>query len=381
MAGTDRSTPIAIIAMSGWFPGDASNAQKLCSDGRCKAFDEQADGYARGEGTGFVLLKPLNAALADGNAIRAFIRGTGLNQDGHTPGITVSSAEEQERLIRSVYDQACLDPVETPFVEAHGTGTRKGDLAAVSSLARVSSHRRLPQDPLYIGSVKTNIGHLRVAAGVSQISRQFWPWRTSLSLRFIYGAGFLAQSSVRVADSVSKFNFLRIQQSVFLWLVELAVTSPDHLPAQAQIIMGRGTGETIASHDRDACDAYWLRDPPFNVLGQVGLHQLQTINSEPTAQGFSLGASLAAAETVAAPSAAVLDALCRKLATVSSTEAGNIDTSRPLSSYVVDSLLAVNLRAYLATEARLDISVFELMRSRPVRELARDFALRPARVP
>lgn len=152
----------------------------LSSDGRCKAFDEQADGYARGEGTGFVLLKPLNAALADGNAIRAFIRGTGLNQDGRTPGITVSSADEQERLIRSVYDQACLDPVETPFMEAHGTGTRKGDLAEASSLARVFSHRRLPQDPLYIGSVKTNIGHLRVAAGVSQISRQFWPWRTVL---------------------------------------------------------------------------------------------------------------------------------------------------------------------------------------------------------
>lgn len=80
---------------------------------------------------------------------------------------------------------------------------------------------------------------------------------------------------------------------------------------------------------------------------------------------------------MAAPSAAVLDALCRKFATVSSTEAKDIDTSRPLSSYVVDSLLAVNLRAYLATEARLDISVFELMRSRPVKKLARDLALRP----
>jgi acyl transferase domain-containing protein len=141
----------------------------LSSDGRCKAFDEQADGYARGEGAGFFLLKPLNAALADGNAIRAVIRGTGVNQDGRTPGITVPSAEAQERLIRSVYDQACLDPVQTPFVEAHGTGTRKGDLAEASSLARVFGHRRLPQNPLYIGSVKTNIGHLEAAAGASQV--------------------------------------------------------------------------------------------------------------------------------------------------------------------------------------------------------------------
>jgi acyl carrier protein len=196
----------------------------------------------------------------------------------------------------------------------------------------------------------------------------------SLSLGFIDGAGFLAQSSARVADNVSKFNFLRIQQSEFLRLVELAVTSPDHLPAQ--VIIGCGTGGMIAAHERDPCDVSWLRDPRFKVLGQVDLQQLQTINSEPAAQGFSLGASIAAAETVAAASAAVLDALCRKLATASSAEAEDIDTSRPLSSYGVDSLLAVDLRAYLAIEARLDISVFELMRSRPVRELARDLALR-----
>jgi acyl transferase domain-containing protein len=141
----------------------------LSPDGRSKAFDEQADGYARGEGVGFLLLKPLGAALADGDAIRAVIRGTGVNQDGRTAGITVPSAQAQERLIRSVYDRACLDPVETPFVEAHGTGTRKGDLAEASSLASVFCHRRLPQNPLYIGSVKTNIGHLEAAAGVAQV--------------------------------------------------------------------------------------------------------------------------------------------------------------------------------------------------------------------
>jgi acyl carrier protein len=196
----------------------------------------------------------------------------------------------------------------------------------------------------------------------------------SLSLGFIDGAGFIAQSSGRVAENVSTFNFLHIQQSEFLRLVELAVTSPDRLPAQ--VITGCGTGGMVAAHEGDPGDVYWLRDPRFKVLAQVDLQHSQGINSEPAAEGFSLGALLAAADTVAAAATAVLDALCRKLATASSIEVEDIDTSRQLSSYGVDSLLAVDLRAYLATEARLDISVFELMRSRPMRDLARDLALR-----
>jgi acyl transferase domain-containing protein len=141
----------------------------LSEDGRSKAFDQRADGYARGEGVSFLVLKPLSAALRDGDAIRAVIRGTGVNQDGRTPGITVPSGESQEQLIRTVYERAGLDPSNTPFVEAHGTGTQKGDAVEARVLAKTFGHCRSSQNPVYIGSVKTNIGHLEAAAGVAQV--------------------------------------------------------------------------------------------------------------------------------------------------------------------------------------------------------------------
>ncbi|RLL97465.1 hypothetical protein CFD26_104804 [Aspergillus turcosus] len=141
----------------------------LSRDGRSKAFDQGADGYARGEGVSFLVLKHLDAAIRDGDTIRALIRGTGVNQDGRTPGITVPSSESQEQLIRTVYERAGLNPGDTPFVETHGTGTQKGDAAEASALAKTLGRSRSPQRPVYLGSVKTNLGHLEAAAGVTQV--------------------------------------------------------------------------------------------------------------------------------------------------------------------------------------------------------------------
>ena len=94
----------------------------LSPDGRCYTFDERANGYARGEGVGVLLLKPLSDALRDGDTVRAVIRGTGSSQDGRTPGITMPNGLAQEELIRSVYERAGLDPLGTSYVECHGTG-------------------------------------------------------------------------------------------------------------------------------------------------------------------------------------------------------------------------------------------------------------------
>ncbi|KAJ5542947.1 hypothetical protein N7535_005370 [Penicillium sp. DV-2018c] len=139
----------------------------LGPQGRCFSFDARAEGYARGEGVGTVIAKPLSAAIRDGDTIRAIIRETGVNQDGRTPGITVPSADAQERLIREVYWRAGLDLEHTRFVEAHGTGTSTGDPIEAGALARAFKCRR--KTPLYIGAIKPSIGHLEGGSGVASI--------------------------------------------------------------------------------------------------------------------------------------------------------------------------------------------------------------------
>lgn len=139
----------------------------LAPDGRCKSFDERANGYARGEGAGVVVLKPLTRAQADGDRIYALVRATGSNQDGRTSGITVPNPEAQATLIRSVCAEAGVSPTAISYFEAHGTGTAVGDPAEASALGAVLGAERTNGDACAIGSVKANIGHLEAASGVA----------------------------------------------------------------------------------------------------------------------------------------------------------------------------------------------------------------------
>lgn len=111
-----------------------TNMHFLSPDGICHSFDDRANGYARGEALGAIVLKPLKAALADGDTIRAVIRGTGANQDGKTPGITMPSAEAQAELLRTTYADARLPFTDTGYFEAHGTGTGLGVSEAYGNL-------------------------------------------------------------------------------------------------------------------------------------------------------------------------------------------------------------------------------------------------------
>lgn len=140
----------------------------LSPDGKCYSFDSRANGYSRGEGVGVVLLKPLKKALADGNTIRGVIRASGVNQDGRTPGMTVPSKSAQEALIRSVYESAGLDLSDTDYVEGHGTGTAQGDPIEAGAIG-AAWQERISNAPLYIGAVKSNIGHLEGASGVAGV--------------------------------------------------------------------------------------------------------------------------------------------------------------------------------------------------------------------
>ncbi|RFU78582.1 polyketide synthase [Trichoderma arundinaceum] len=138
--------------------------------GKTFAFDHRAkSGFARGEGTGCLILKPLHQALADNDKIRSVIINSGTNQDGKTAGLTNPSGDAQERLMRDVYARAGISPDDTGYVEAHGTGTRIGDPIEANSIYRVFGAGRTKRMPLYMGSVKSNVGHLENASGIISI--------------------------------------------------------------------------------------------------------------------------------------------------------------------------------------------------------------------
>ncbi|MFM9961021.1 MAG: beta-ketoacyl synthase N-terminal-like domain-containing protein [Planctomycetaceae bacterium] len=139
----------------------------LAPDGRCKTFDAAADGYVRGEGCGIVVLKRLADAQRDGDPILACIRAATINHDGASNGLTAPNGQAQEWLIRKALNKAQLDGRDIGYVEAHGTGTELGDPIELAALQRAYGDGRTPANRLYVGSVKTNIGHLEAAAGIA----------------------------------------------------------------------------------------------------------------------------------------------------------------------------------------------------------------------
>ncbi|WP_394843017.1 acyltransferase domain-containing protein [Pendulispora brunnea] len=139
----------------------------MAPDGRCKAFDARANGYVRGEGAGVVLLKPLQRALADGDVIHAIIRGSAVNNDGFSNGLTSPSPAAQAEMLGLAYARAGVCPGHVHYVEAHGTGTMLGDPIEAGALGEVLGRHPDRQRPLRIGSAKTNIGHLEAAAGMA----------------------------------------------------------------------------------------------------------------------------------------------------------------------------------------------------------------------
>lgn len=141
-----------------------SQARMMSPDGRCHTFDADANGYVRSEGCGMVVLKRLGDAIADGDRVLAVIRGSAVNQDGRTPGLTAPSETAQQAVIRAALANAGVGPSDVQYVEAHGTGTRLGDPIELRALGAVFADER--SQPLYVGSVKTNVGHTEAAAGI-----------------------------------------------------------------------------------------------------------------------------------------------------------------------------------------------------------------------
>jgi acyl transferase domain-containing protein/pimeloyl-ACP methyl ester carboxylesterase/acyl-coenzyme A synthetase/AMP-(fatty) acid ligase len=144
-----------------------SLAGMMAADGRCKTFDAEGDGYVRGEGCGVIILKRLEDAKRDRDNILAVIKGSAINQDGRSNGLTAPNGLAQQAVIRQALANAAVQPGEISYLEAHGTGTKLGDPIEVNSLKNVLMSGRDEQASCYLGSVKTNIGHLEAAAGIA----------------------------------------------------------------------------------------------------------------------------------------------------------------------------------------------------------------------
>ncbi|MEM9553544.1 MAG: beta-ketoacyl synthase N-terminal-like domain-containing protein [Acidobacteriota bacterium] len=144
-----------------------ARTQALAADGRCKAFDAEANGFGRGEGCAVIALKRLADALRDGHPIRAVVRGSATNQDGSSTGFTTPNVLAQQELLRLALRDADVDPADVGYVEAHGTGTSLGDPIELEALRAVVGTARGRRSPCRLGSVKSNLGHLEAAAGIA----------------------------------------------------------------------------------------------------------------------------------------------------------------------------------------------------------------------
>ncbi|WP_346900166.1 amino acid adenylation domain-containing protein [uncultured Roseibium sp.] len=151
-----------------------ARAGMLSPDGRCKTFSSQANGYVRGEGVGMLFIRRLSDAGRDGDPILGVVRATAINHGGHANSLTAPNTEAQADLLRTAYLRAGIDPRSVGYIEAHGTGTALGDPVEINALKSAfrsmpETDGRLDSDGCWLGSVKTNIGHLELAAGVAGV--------------------------------------------------------------------------------------------------------------------------------------------------------------------------------------------------------------------
>lgn len=204
-----------------------SKMNLLSPTGQSRMWDASANGYARGDGIAAIVLKKLSDAIADGDHIECLIRQTGINQDGKSTGLTVPSSAAQADLIRSTYTKGGLDidnPRDWPqFFEAHGTGTKAGDPREASAISQCFGSQPIHGNPLYVGSIKTIIGHTEGTAGLAGV------FKASLAIQH----GIIPPNMLlhQLNDEVAQYcDNLRVPNAPTAW-----PKLPDGVPRRASV--------------------------------------------------------------------------------------------------------------------------------------------------
>ncbi len=244
----------------------ASQARMLSPEGRCKTFDASANGYVRAEGCAMIVLKRRSDAVANGDNILALIRGTAANQDGRSGGLTAPNGEAQQAVIRAALANANLKPEDISYLETHGTGTALGDPIEVQSLGAVFGASHSQENPLLLGAVKSNIGHLEAAAGIAGLIK------TVLALQH----GDLPPSlHVQKLNPHIAWEKLPVQVTTALtpWLVEkekriAGVSSFGFSGTNVHVILQGANGRQGANEDKKE------KEPSSNSGGERSLQTL-----------------------------------------------------------------------------------------------------------